>query len=195
MAKAKQPVTVGGIAFDALLNSDDQYQSNVPEYPVEKGYSINDSIILQPEVLNMTLFVSDFPVTWAGRFKGQSNRSEIVKSQMKELYFSKKTVTVSTTDDTYESMAITDLKISKSQDAAYCYEIPIVFKKVRITKAETTTIPSSYGKSGTSGSKSGTANTKQSTTGSSSASSSKSSGKSQKSSSVLYSVAASAGLL
>ena len=192
MAKAKQPVMVGGIAFDALLTSDDQYQSNVPEYPVEKGYSVNDSIILQPEVLNMTLFVSDYPVTWAGRFKGQGNRSEVVKAQLKELYFSKKTVTVSTTDDTYESMAITDLKISKAQDAAYCYEIPIVFKKVRITKAETTTIPSSYGKSGRSGSKSGSANTKQSNTGSSNT---KSTGKSKKSSSMLYSVAASAGLL
>ena len=57
----KQPVNINGIEFDALLNEEYAMEASSPEYIVESGYTIGDSIILSAENLSMTLFVSDKP--------------------------------------------------------------------------------------------------------------------------------------
>ena len=36
MARAKQPVSVGGVEFDALIDSEENYESEVPEYPTDR---------------------------------------------------------------------------------------------------------------------------------------------------------------
>lgn len=64
MARAKQPVSVDDIEFDALIDSEEGYEADVPEYPTEKGFSVSDSIVLKADTLNMTLYVTDTPVTW-----------------------------------------------------------------------------------------------------------------------------------
>ena len=68
MAKAKQPVSVDGIEFDALITESASYEAEVPEYPIETGFMVNDTIILRPVLLDMTLFLTDTPVTWKARF-------------------------------------------------------------------------------------------------------------------------------
>lgn len=40
MARAKQPVSVADIEFDALIDSEEGYEADVPEYPTEKGFSV-----------------------------------------------------------------------------------------------------------------------------------------------------------
>lgn len=67
MARAKQPVSVDDIEFDALIDSEEGYEADVPEYPTEKGFSVSDSIVLKADTLNMTLYVTDTPVTWRER--------------------------------------------------------------------------------------------------------------------------------
>lgn len=51
MGKAKQPVSINGVEFDALIDSDEGYEAQVPEYPTEKGFSVSDNITLKPETL------------------------------------------------------------------------------------------------------------------------------------------------
>ena len=63
MARAKQPVSVDDIEFDALIDSEEGYEADVPEYPTEKGFSVSDTIVLKADTLNMTLYVTDTPVT------------------------------------------------------------------------------------------------------------------------------------
>ncbi len=48
MARAKQPVSVDDIEFDALIDSEEGYEADVPEYPTEKGFSVSDTIVLKP---------------------------------------------------------------------------------------------------------------------------------------------------
>jgi len=194
MSKPIQPVSVDGIEFDALIGSTETYDATVPEYSVETGFSVSDTIILNAEVLDMTLFVSNRPVTWAKRFGVSNDRVDSVVKQLKELYMSKKLITISTGSETYTDMAITNLSITKSNTLGYAREVPIKFKKVRVTESQTTTIPESYGKSGATGSSAGTASTSTGSGGSDSSSSSSSSSNS-KSGSVLYNAASSIGLL
>ena len=46
MARAKQPVSVNGIEFDALIDQTDTLEATVPEYTVEDGFVVSDAIIL-----------------------------------------------------------------------------------------------------------------------------------------------------
>ena len=49
MARAKQPVSVDDIEFDALIDSEEGYEADVPEYPTERGFSVSDTIVLKAE--------------------------------------------------------------------------------------------------------------------------------------------------
>lgn len=188
MSKARQPVSVDGIEFDALISESRSYEATIPEYAVESGVSVSDDIILGSEKLDMTLYLTDTPVTWrehAGR-----GRVEAVIQQLEELYYAKSPVTVVTSEKTFTSMAITSMTISKTVENGYAREIPISFQKIRITSARTATIPSSYGRSGKTQAAAGTANTSSGSSGSKSSSGSKGS-----KSSILYGAAKSIGLI
>lgn len=197
MARAKRPVTVAGIEFDALISEEHGYEATVPEYAVESGFSVSDAIIHGAETLNMVLYVTDTPVTW--RSHGGRGRVEQVTKRLEELYYAAEPVTIVTSDATYTSMAIENLTISKSAEVGYAREILISFRKIRITTARTTTIPASYGKSGATAASAGTANTSSGSSGSGSGGSSSGSGSGSGSgnskSSILYGAAKSIGLI
>lgn len=198
MAKAKQPVSIAGIEFDALISEDKTLEATVPEYSVESGTVISDNIILKPLRLQMVLYVTNTPVTWLKKHGSSKTRVSSICKKLENLYFKGEPVTVVTSDATYKNMAIESISISKSFEQGYSREIPISFKKINVTATKTTTIPASYGKSGTTKSSSGTANTsKSSTTSNSSSSSSKgSSGKTdEKKGSILYNTSKSLGII
>lgn len=189
MARAKQPVSINDIEFDALIEENLTLEATVPEYSVESGYSVSDAIILSPEKLNMVLFVTDTPVTWHKRHGSERGRTEAIVKRLQEMYYKSTPVTVTTSDKTYTDMAIESISFSKTVEIGYAREIPISFKKIRITKAQTTTIPDSYGKSGITGEQSGTANT---TTAQSESNDKDDNGKK---SSILYNIGKSIGLI
>ena len=139
MGKATQPVSINGLEFDALIDESRTLEATVPEYSVESGFSVSDSVILNPEKLSMTLFVTNTPVTWYRRHGASPTRVDNVVKQLEELYFAKEPVTIVTSDATYTSMAIESITISKSLEIGYARQIPISFKKIRVTTAKTTT--------------------------------------------------------
>ena len=198
MARAKEPVRVDDIEFDALIDSEEGYEADVPEYPTEKGFSVSDTIVLKADTLNMTLYVTDTPVTWRERTGSGPGKTEDVVRRLKDLYFAKKILEVTTTDCVYSNMVITSMNIKKSVEVGYAREIPIAFKKIEVTETATAEIPASYGKSGKTAKAAGKASTTAaSTAGSSSSGGSSASGSSSSSSrgSVLYNAASSFGLL
>ena len=206
MGKATQPVSINGLEFDALIDESRTLEATVPEYSVESGFSVSDSVILNPEKLSMTLFVTNTPVTWYRRHGASPTRVDNVVKQLEELYFAKEPVTIVTSDATYTSMAIESITISKSLEIGYARQIPISFKKIRVTTAKTTTIPDSYGKSGAPAASAGTASTSTGSSGGGSGSGSGSGGGSSgaggssgsngnSKSSILYNAASSIGLI
>lgn len=171
---AKQPVNIGGIEFDALINSTEKYEAEVPQYTTEKGYDVSDNISIKPVDLSMTLMVSNRPVTWRNRFGQTGNRVSEVVEFLKNLYFKRQPVSVSTTDASYENMAIESISFPKTEDMMEAMIIEIEMVEIEITELKTATIPDSYLKSGQSNASAGTASTSSGSTRSSSSSSSSS---------------------
>lgn len=159
LKKIVQPVSINGIEFDALISEDRELTANIPEYSVEDGYSVSDSIIVSPEALSMTLIVTGTPVTWADRHS-EANHLEDTLKALEELFYSRALCTISTREQTYKNMAIESLTLSKNLESGNSREIPISFKKVNVTSINTTTYPATYGKSGGTGASAGSANTK-----------------------------------
>ena len=195
MGKATKPVSVAGIEFDALISSDHALEATVPEYTVESGFTVSDAIILGEETLSMVLYLTDTPVTWYKKHGANKGRVKSVCNKLYNLYYKAQPVKIVTTDKVYTNMAIESITISKSLDEGYAREIPISFRKIRTTKTATTTIPSSYGKSGTTSSSSGTASTTTATSSTTTTTSSSSSSSSSSKSSILYSAAQSLGII
>lgn len=195
MARAKQPVSINGIEFDALISEDKALTANVPQYAVEDGFSVCDTIILEAEALSMVLYLTPTPVTWyKSHGPGESRVNNVIK-KLEELYYAKEPVTVTTTDSTYTDMAIESITISKSAEVGYAKEIPISFKKIRKTASKTTSIPTSYGKSGATGENAGTANTSTGTAADAGTNTSSSTTGGDSKSSILYGAASAAGLI
>ena len=206
MPRATQPVSINGIEFDALISQEQTLTAKAPEYTVEDGFPVSDNVSLDSEPLNMVLYLTNTPVTWYNRHGSSPSRVAQVEKQLKELYFAKEPVTVVTSDDVFTDMVITSVGFKKSLETGFDREIPIAFKKVRITKARTATIPESYGRGGATGASAGTANPSAGSSGSGSGSSggggsgsgSGSGGSNQngnRKGSILYGAASSMGLL
>ncbi len=159
MGKATQPVSINGLEFDALIDESRTLEATVPEYSVESGFSVSDSVILNPEKLSMTLFVTNTPVTWYRRHGASPTRVDNVVKQLEELYFAKEPVTIVTSDATYTSMAIESITISKSLEIGYARQIPISFKKSGSPRPRPPLSPTGYGKSGATAASAGTAST------------------------------------
>ena len=201
MPKAKVPVSINGIEFDALISEDRTLEASVPEYAVEEGYSISDAIIIGAEKLNMTLYVTNTPVTWYWTHGWTTERVEGVCYYLEQLFFSAVPCTIVTSDKTYYDMAIESISFNKNVETGYSREIPISFKKIRVTTANTTSIPDSYGKSGKTEEQTGAANTAtidivpQTVSSESSSSSLSTNTSKQSKGSILYGLAHSAGLI
>ena len=194
MAKAKRPVSINGLEFDALISEERSLEATVPEYSVESGFVVSDAVILSPEKLSMTLFVTNTPVTWYKRHGSSTSRVKKVIARLEEMYYNSELVTIITSDKTYTNMAIETIAINKNIETGYSREIPISFKKIRVTNAKTTTIPARYGKSGTTKASAGSAST---STGSSKSNGSSTSSKNKQKSkgSILWNAGKSLGLI
>lgn len=158
MRRVKEPVSINGIEFDALISSEESYSASAPTYPTEEGFSVSDTLILDPLELSMTVFVSNTPVTW--KRHRSSGRVDSVVNELKELFESKQMVTIETSERTYENMVITSMTISKTLDTGYDREIPMSFTQVVVTSTDRVSVPSSYAKSGPTMASTGTASKK-----------------------------------
>ena len=159
MAKATEPVSIDGITFDALIDSDETWESYVPAYPVETGFEVSDTIIIRPIILNMSLYLTNTPVTWRGRHETGPHRVQDVLHRLKELYFKKTPVVVKTSEQDYTNMAIVNIGLPKKIETGTSRLMPISLQQIAVTEKQTTTIPASFGRGGATGVNAGTANT------------------------------------
>lgn len=159
MAKKLQPVSVWGIEFDALIDEIKSMTSKIPEYPVEDGFSVSDTIINEPIQLSMTLYLSNTPVTWLYRHGSSNGRVQRICKMIEEQWFQKNLTKIVTSDATYTNMGLTSISIKKSKDLGYAREISITAKKVRVTERKTVSVPDYILKSGQSMADAGKAST------------------------------------
>ena len=153
------PVSVAGIEFDALVEETKTLSATVPVYPVEEGFPVSDTIVLDPLTISMTLYVSNTPVTWLYRHGSSVSRVRELCDRMEALWLEKSPVKIVTPDAIYTDMGLTSLSIKKSRDIGCAREITLTAQKIRTTARKTVEIPSYLLKSGTSGASAGTAAT------------------------------------
>ena len=157
--KVLQPVSIWGIEFDALVDETKTLSSTVPAYPVENGFPVSDTIILDPISISMTLYVSNTPVTWLYRHGSSTDRVNKICELIEQKWLEKELAKIVTSDTIYTDMGITSISIKKSKEMGYAREISISAQKIRITSRETTEVPDYILKSGKTKSNSGTAST------------------------------------
>ena len=59
-----QPVNIGGIECDALIHHELSLEMEIPDYPVEEGFSVQDTMIQKPKTLSLTVIVTNTPITF-----------------------------------------------------------------------------------------------------------------------------------
>ena len=168
MAKKNlKPVSIWGIEFDALIDETKNLSAIIPTYPVEEGFPVSDTIILDPISIQMTLYVSNTPVTWLYRHGTSTDRVNKICDLLEQKWLKKQLAKIVTTEAIYKDMGITSISIKKSHDIGYAREVSISAQKVRITKRKTVKIPSYVLKSGETKANAGTASTSTSSSKSS----------------------------
>lgn len=215
MARKKlQPVSIWGIEFDALIDESKTLSATIPAYPVEDGFPVSDTIILDPVSIKMTLYISNTPVTWLYRHGTSTDRVNKICDLLEQKWLQKQLAKIVTTDAIYKDMGITSIAIKKSKEIGYAREVVLSAQKVLITKRKTVSIPSyilksgetkanagtastspTSGKSSTSSGSSGSGSSSSSGGGGSSGSGSKSGSSAKKSQSILYGVASGLGFI
>lgn len=154
-----QPVSINGIEFDALMTEERVLEADVPEYPVEAGYSVSDNISRKPMVVSFKLYITRTPVTWLGRHGTGQGRVNSICSELERLFWTGELCTVVTDDNVYSDMAISSLTLPKDTENYLDREISISLKQVITVSAQLTEIPDSYRRGGSTMSNAGTANT------------------------------------
>ena len=153
-----QPVNIGGIACDALIHHELGMETDIPDYPVEEGFSVQDTMILKPKTLTLTVIVSNTPITF--RSGASPTRVQQVAARFQELYTRRELITVTSSKGVFKNMGITSLSLPYDVSTKTSLEIPITLKEVLTTSSKTVTIPSEYGRGGDTGTTAGTASTK-----------------------------------
>lgn len=159
MKKNLQPVSVAGIEFDALIEEQKTLSATIPSYPVEDGFPVSDTIILDPISISMTLYVSNTPVTWLKRHGSSSDRVQMICDEIENMWLEKQLVKIVTNDTVYTDMGLTSISIKKSKEIGYAREISLQAQKVYQTKRKTVTVPSYILKSGETQASAGSAST------------------------------------
>lgn len=159
MKKLSNPVSIGDVQFDVLLNESIERSADVPQYPVENGYKVSDAILLSPYTISVTAIISNMPVTWRHRFKNARNRTKTEIDKLVRLYESRSLVTYNNRSKIYRNMAITSLSVPKAEDQRESVEVSISLQHVIVTSPKIVDIDASYMRSGTTGTNAGTAAT------------------------------------
>ena len=152
-----QPVNIGEIACDALIHHELGMETDIPDYPVEEGFSVQDTMILKPKTLTLTVIVSNTPITF--RSGASPTRVQQVAARFQELYTRRELITVTSSKGVFKNMGITSLSLPYDVSTKTSLEIPITLKEVLTTSSKAVTIPSEYGRGGDTGTTAGTAST------------------------------------
>nr|DAN89125.1 MAG TPA: hypothetical protein [Caudoviricetes sp.] len=140
-----------------MIEEQRNYSASIPSYPVEDGFNISDTIINEPLVLQLTLYVSNTPVTFLYRHKNTKNRVTKICEQIEKKWLSKQLTKIVTSDAIYKDMGITSISIKKSAEIGYAREISVTAKKVYKTSRKVSKIPKHILKAGKSMAKAGKA--------------------------------------
>lgn len=162
------------LEFDAFLSEQHQHSAKATQFPVETGAVIADHVLLEPKVVRVEAFVSDTPLPSAmslgelqpltdsameipgrtgtfsaferaaasGEFKG---RARGVYLALLEVMEAKKTVTLGTSLQTFENMAIESVDLPVDASRRDALQVSISLRQVLKVGLRTVPVPTMEG--------------------------------------------------
>lgn len=147
---AKQPASLGGFEFDAIIKRSETMTCDVPEYATEEGYSITDNICLKPRELEIEAIITNSPVTWAEQHAASSSRVETMVEELRQLWLKKTPVSFTAAGDSYENMCITSITAPRTVEDGSSTRLTIKLKQASINSTDMANISVKYIRGGTS---------------------------------------------
>jgi len=111
----------------------------ITRHPVEKGANIVDHIQPQPRRAIITGAVTDIPMNLV-QFASTVNpfsesKTESLMNLLRELYASKKLVTLATKHQTYESMACTGISFERNTQSGSRLSYQVTFEEIQLVES------------------------------------------------------------
>lgn len=129
---------IGTLTLDVTLNEIHNRNSEVTEFPIERGSIISDHVLLRPKTLQIVGFVSDTPVSSYGFSLGNSRASSAFL-QLEGLWQLRIPFVVISQLAVYRNMVIEDLRIPKTNESALRFNC--VLKQLNLVSGQNVLMP------------------------------------------------------
>ncbi len=104
---------IGGLFFDAVLNTSTESSLTVTSHPVQNGANISDHAYMEPVRLSMEIAMSDAMASMVpGQFYGAYSKSISAYRALVDLQAARTPVRVQTKLNSYENMLITNISVN-----------------------------------------------------------------------------------
>ena len=145
----------GEVPLDVVSTRTYRFQAQITENPIEDGSTVNDHVIIKPDVITAEGFVSSVPVTRASGvaapaqvpLKGNTepglgeNRPQSAYDMMEDIFRGKKPVAILAEYSLYDDMLLESWETTKSKDRGRGFFFTATFKKVVTVATLTGTLP------------------------------------------------------
>jgi hypothetical protein len=126
------------LLLDAMLNETHSRSSEVTENPVESGAPVSDNIQPHANRLTLTCLVSNSPLNVDDV---RETRAAEIWADLEQVRVNKQVVSVVTTLDVYENMAIESLEVPRDSSKGDCLYFTIGLKQIRTAQLVTVPAP------------------------------------------------------
>ena len=152
----RTPGKIGNILLDVTISDNHSYRNQVTRFPIENGSDISDHIIGEPDVVTITGFVTDSPVSLLGTAfeiaKGNtSSRKEAAYDELMKLQKGVKNPTtgiithelvdIVTGLKTYTGMALESTTVPRGKNTREALIFTSVFVQILKVESEITKVP------------------------------------------------------
>jgi len=143
------------VPLDVVSSRTYRFQAQITENPIEDGSTVNDHVIIKPDVITAEGFVSSAPVTRASgttqpaavALKGNTeqglgeNRPQSAYDMMEDIFRGKKPVTILAEYSLYDDMLLESWETTRSKDRGRGFFFTATFKKVVTVETLTGVLP------------------------------------------------------
>lgn len=126
---------VGEVAFDVSVSEVYKTDADVTDHPVEKGSNITDHIRARPLLLTLEGIISNTPVEFLASLRFPPKRAEIGYFTLLELQKQAKLVSVLTSLDQFDKMAIESVELNRDVSTGNIVSIKLQMKQVRLANS------------------------------------------------------------
>lgn len=140
----QNPASVSGLlgVVDAYPEEYHNYEVSTTNYPIETGGTLTDNAYVEPRILTMRAYVSEF-LPSADTIVKVNGRSRAIEAweRIREVASRREPVTVVTLIETYPNMLITAMNPVVNESTGYSLVFDISFKEVIFANTQITQLP------------------------------------------------------